>query len=499
MTVPFIHLIRHLLNSINERKSKEQSQHNIQARGGGDINNKLNTSSASNNNPTGSSFLLINQTGTTVRYKVISSQSMNTLLKPEILILEKADNEFIELVKDSQTHLPLKISSFAYKNKLSLNATKLRSEEDGREEQGSDVGNGHTEEEEEDFFQTPRLIIQVSGWKPVYPIALNQLGTYYRILERMPGNADFEILKNQCNECWKYDLPIANRLVIDIVPGLMSLGLANLCFSPAKTVMNRQNMTSAVNSISSLGSSSSNKFSDDLYNWAYVYEHHHNDHHQTFDESGGEEEAKLMPSTQHHHHQQQRQSLHPSLSAASMSTATTTAGLSSSTSSSSMLVDFTEDKHRSSIQHGTGDLQEAALISTCKLLPPTTRPFPSSIQQQQQRFPSSTSSTSSSPNKKSLTTFTTNKFHMCVAVVRDDQFPLDPQWSSDQLFYANNNSKHLLPISLPSHHITIGPVVRITNLLPCDIFYYFDKTEVNGSLKSKEDTCVYNVSVGVRF
>ncbi|CAH8582635.1 unnamed protein product [Schistosoma rodhaini] len=141
------------------------------------------------------------------------------------------------------------------------------------------------------------------------------------------------------------------------------------------------------------------------------------------------------------------------------------------------------------------ELLEAILISTYQL-PSNSRTIHqiSSLQRFQQTNTTPSTTIPSSLNKTSLSSINNNnnKFNICVTVVRD-RFPLDPQWNkfySDQWYMSY---KHLLPITLPGHHITIGPVLRITNLLPCDMIFFIFETDINGTLGSKEEACVHNI------
>ncbi|KER20313.1 hypothetical protein T265_11120 [Opisthorchis viverrini] len=80
------------------------------------------------------------------------------------------------------------------------------------------------------------------------------------------------------------------------------------------------------------------------------------------------------------------------------------------------------------------------------------------------------------------------QYNMCLAMVRDN-FPPDPLWTG--LLSTSNRAN---PKCLPGHHITLGPIVRITNLLPCDLIYYFSGTMVKGSISAGADACVNELS-----
>ncbi|CAH8574319.1 unnamed protein product [Schistosoma haematobium] len=526
LTVPLVQIIRRLLNTWI--KTQQFPKYDAIP-----VVNQQDLSFLTSQN-TGS-FILINETGTYVRYKLIKNHQLDSLFKPEVLIPDKLDNSTDdnsdELGPDSRVCLPIKISSFAYN--LSTNAQQINTNVDS--------------------IQLASLSVQINGWKPIYPISLDRLGTYYRVIERL-NNAEPEILKSEQNECWKYHLPIFNRLIIDIVHdqnshysiylrsgltitndlnqsinigleitspkssssssssssvfvlhkssesvisssdaylknvfyesvllltvckpkctyavpinivGLMSLGLGNLCFSPTKTVMNRKDVSSLLMN----NTNEQNKFTDNLYDWASVY--HHNNEIMT-------EEEQLQ------------------------STYSSSIPTSTVSSLSSSLTDFVDKRRNSSIRmvnwtslKQSDELLEAILISTCQL-PSNSRAIHqiSSLQRFQQTNTTTSTSVSSSLNKTSSgLNNNNNKFHICVTVVRD-QFPLDPQWNK---LYSNQwytNYKHLLPITLPGHHITIGPVLRITNLLSCDMIFFIFDTDINGTLGSKEEACVHNL------
>ncbi|CAH8582680.1 unnamed protein product [Schistosoma rodhaini] len=522
LTVPLVQIIRRLLNTWI--KTQQSPQYDTIP-----IVNQQDLSFLNSQN-TGS-FVLINQTGTNLRYKLINNHRLDSLFRPEVLIPDKLNNSdddnSDEVGPDSRVYLPIKISSFAYN--LSTNTQKINTNVDS--------------------IQLPSLSVQINGWKPIYPISLDRLGTYYRVIERL-NNAEPEILKNEQNECWKYHLPIFNRLIIDIVHdqnshysiylrsgltitndlnqsinigleitstksssfsafelhktsesvisssdaylknafyesvllltvckpkctypvpinivGLMSLGLGNLCFSPTKTVMNRRNLSS----LSMNNTNEQNNFTDNLYDWANVY--HHNNEIMTEEEQVQSAYSSLTPTS-------------------------TVSSLSSS------LTDFVDKRRSSSVRmvnwtnlKQSDELLEAILISTYQL-PSNSRTIHqiSSLQRFQQTNTTPSTTIPSSLNKTSLSGINNNnnKFHICVTVVRD-RFPLDPQWNkfySDQWYMSY---KHLLPITLPGHHITIGPVLRITNLLPCDMIFFIFETDINGTLGSKEEACVHNL------
>ncbi|KAF7232825.1 hypothetical protein EG68_05835 [Paragonimus skrjabini miyazakii] len=81
------------------------------------------------------------------------------------------------------------------------------------------------------------------------------------------------------------------------------------------------------------------------------------------------------------------------------------------------------------------------------------------------------------------------QYNMCLVVVRD-QFPPDPLW----IGLPDRSTNGLHPKCLPGHHVTVGPLIRITNLLPCELNYFFEGTAVTGTLGASEDACVHEIS-----
>ncbi|GAA50436.1 vacuolar protein sorting-associated protein 13D, partial [Clonorchis sinensis] len=98
------------------------------------------------------------------------------------------------------------------------------------------------------------------------------------------------------------------------------------------------------------------------------------------------------------------------------------------------------------------------------------------------------SSSTSAPISYHRTQSIPRQYNMCLAMVRDS-FPPDPLWTG--LLSTSNRAN---PKCLPGHHITVGPIVRITNLLPCDLVYYFSGTMVKGSISAGADACVNELS-----
>ncbi|TGZ73901.1 hypothetical protein CRM22_001262 [Opisthorchis felineus] len=98
------------------------------------------------------------------------------------------------------------------------------------------------------------------------------------------------------------------------------------------------------------------------------------------------------------------------------------------------------------------------------------------------------SSSTSAPISYHRTQSIPRQYNMCLAMVRDN-FPPDPLWTG--LLSTSNRAN---PKCLPGHHITVGPIVRITNLLPCELVYYFSGTMVKGSISAGADACVNELS-----
>ncbi|KAA3677044.1 uncharacterized protein DEA37_0011288 [Paragonimus westermani] len=84
------------------------------------------------------------------------------------------------------------------------------------------------------------------------------------------------------------------------------------------------------------------------------------------------------------------------------------------------------------------------------------------------------------------------QYNMGLVIVRD-QFPPDPLW----IGLPDRSTDRLHPKCLPGHHVTVGPLIRITNLLPCELNYFFEGTAVTGTLRASEDACVHEVSLFV--
>ncbi|VDP87800.1 unnamed protein product, partial [Echinostoma caproni] len=83
-------------------------------------------------------------------------------------------------------------------------------------------------------------------------------------------------------------------------------------------------------------------------------------------------------------------------------------------------------------------------------------------------------------------------YYMCLALVRD-RFPPDPIWVG--LYNSLDTNRYTHPRQLPGHHFTIGPAVRITNLLPYEMTYFFAGTSVYGVIPVGENACVLEVQV----
>ncbi|VDM31742.1 unnamed protein product [Hydatigera taeniaeformis] len=68
----------------------------------------------------------------------------------------------------------------------------------------------------------------------------------------------------------------------------------------------------------------------------------------------------------------------------------------------------------------------------------------------------------------------------CVTAVRDS-FPPDPLFREVSLV-------------LPGHHLTVGPALRIVNLLPCDLTYFVEGTHIRSRLPANKAASVFEVS-----
>ncbi|KAL5964251.1 Vacuolar protein sorting-associated protein 13D [Taenia solium] len=82
-------------------------------------------------------------------------------------------------------------------------------------------------------------------------------------------------------------------------------------------------------------------------------------------------------------------------------------------------------------------------------------------------------STSRSPQKQLPWLF-------CVTAVRDS-FPPDPLFREVSLV-------------LPGHHLTVGPALRVVNLLPCDLTYFIEGTSIRARLPANKAASVFEVS-----
>ncbi|KAL5103024.1 Vacuolar protein sorting-associated protein 13D [Taenia crassiceps] len=67
----------------------------------------------------------------------------------------------------------------------------------------------------------------------------------------------------------------------------------------------------------------------------------------------------------------------------------------------------------------------------------------------------------------------------CVTAVRDS-FPPDPLFREVSLV-------------LPGHHLTVGPALRIVNLLPCDLTYFIEGTPIRSCLPANKAASVFEV------
>ncbi|TPP63989.1 hypothetical protein FGIG_08736 [Fasciola gigantica] len=84
-------------------------------------------------------------------------------------------------------------------------------------------------------------------------------------------------------------------------------------------------------------------------------------------------------------------------------------------------------------------------------------------------------------------------YYMCLALVRDN-FPPDPLWVG---LPSSSVSDLIHPRQLPGHHLTVGPTVRITNLLPYEMTYFFAGTSLSGDIPVGDSACVFEVFGGI--
>lgn len=102
----------------------------------------------------------------------------------------------------------------------------------------------------------------------------------------------------------------------------------------------------------------------------------------------------------------------------------------------------------------------------------------------------------------------TSSWQFCVTAVRDE-FPPDPIFREGKICrffllpFLSSNSYFLIvgSVVLPGHHLTVGPVLRIVNLLPCEMTYFLEGTPIRGRLPPNKAASVLEVSCAdvVRF
>lgn len=51
-----------------------------------------------------------------------------------------------------------------------------------------------------------------------------------------------------------------------------------------------------------------------------------------------------------------------------------------------------------------------------------------------------------------------------------------------------------MSLVLPGHHLTVGPALRIVNLLPCDLTYFIEGTPIRARLPANKAASVFEVS-----
>ncbi|VDN96296.1 unnamed protein product [Rodentolepis nana] len=78
-------------------------------------------------------------------------------------------------------------------------------------------------------------------------------------------------------------------------------------------------------------------------------------------------------------------------------------------------------------------------------------------------------------------------WQFCLTAVRD-AFPPDPAFREAS-------------VVLPGHHLTLGPVLRVVNLLPCEMTFFLEGTSIRSRLPPNKATSVFEISCSdvVRF
>ncbi|KAL3318449.1 hypothetical protein Ciccas_002896 [Cichlidogyrus casuarinus] len=82
-----------------------------------------------------------------------------------------------------------------------------------------------------------------------------------------------------------------------------------------------------------------------------------------------------------------------------------------------------------------------------------------------------------------------DNYYMCVSCVRD-VYPV-----------AKSSSAVLHPVQLPSHHFTIGALLKVTNHLPCDMVYFLKNTTISAMVEPGKNAYVTQVdhSLSMKF
>ncbi|VUZ38865.1 unnamed protein product, partial [Hymenolepis diminuta] len=384
-------------------------------------------------------FCLCNQTGETLRFKKVVS---TTLTLPSVSSTSSppinCDDEFEQWTSvepGATVQLPFQSP---------LSAT-------GR-------GQGRTEDQK--GAKTPRLFIQVEGWSSAYPIALDRLGVFSRII-RLRQDADLhlapatrlviEIVRrgsaqnliivrsgltftNRLSPRLAVEVGLAHFLTYSTMPStsVMKSGL-RVAFGetqalPLSLAARRENGERLCFRPVLIGSDGSNNISSQppvLFEWS----------HQIAPDNGTTKEGG--------------------------------GGLKVVTA-----LNETMDWRRLS---KPGEFDECVMSCRC-------------LKSNRDIVPYSATSVSSQ-NSLNLPSKTQSAlpWQFCVTTVRD-AFPPDPGFREASVI-------------LPGHHLTLGPVLRIVNLLPCEMTYFLEGTSIRCRLPPNKAASVFEVSCAevVRF
>ncbi|VEL37279.1 unnamed protein product [Protopolystoma xenopodis] len=69
-----------------------------------------------------------------------------------------------------------------------------------------------------------------------------------------------------------------------------------------------------------------------------------------------------------------------------------------------------------------------------------------------------------------------------------DAFPTDPIWNPE-----TSDGEISLLKAIPGHHFILGPLVRITNLLPCELTFFFKGTGIRGRVGPSQEASVHQL------